>query len=201
MSEYKAGKKCGCLVWQDMKFPCKCAIAVAIASGASANMYVAGVADRCYRIKKAELVDITSDLTPVLAPTPAELSGRDDGTRDILNNLDEYDLDEVVIIKPPAMREKEAHGNRKRKRKERGTVVASTGRTRTASFAMAAAAAPGAAPANRTGACAVCTKAGRYDNEPHQASMCPYALPEVDDALIITISDDDANQAGPAGEA
>jgi hypothetical protein len=186
-------KECECLLWQDLKFPCKCAIALAGANGTAANVYAAATADPSYRLMDVELAQIVSGppaLRPVLAPGPDELAARNTGVLDILDDLDEQDgLGIAPSVLPPPKRLNEQHGNRKRKRKESAGSAASTGRTKTASYA-AAAASGGGAPARRTGACAICTRAGRFDVEAHKASMCPWGLPDVDAIDIITVSDD-----------
>eukprot|EP00035_Acanthoeca_spectabilis_P017268 m.360043 g.360043 ORF g.360043 m.360043 type:complete len:314 (+) comp16634_c2_seq12:60-1001(+) len=108
--------------------------------------------------------------------------------RDLFDLVDDAS-DDIVDVKPPPKRVKEAHGNSRRKRKERGSS-ASTGRTRSASFAAAAAAATGS-KAPRLGFCALCTSAGRTDLEHHKSSMCPYKAPDVDPSNFLTLSDED----------
>lgn len=78
------------------------------------------------------------------------------------------------------------------------TEAPSTGNTKTRSYAAATAAATGANPP-RTGVCAKCTAEGRFNVVPHKSSTCPYALPDVDQDRIITLSDDE-DDAVPLSE-
>lgn len=178
-------KQCTCLCFQDYKFPCKCAIAFSTHQGKAANLYVKDTADSSYHIAANALASIVDNLEPLMAPTPAELAKREIGDIAVIEGVGNI-IEEAV--RPPPKRVKETHGNSTRKRKLRRSAR-STGRTRTASFA-AAAAAGGSAKARRTGACAICTAAGRTDVEAHQSSMCPWSLPDVNPSEILALTDD-----------
>lgn len=200
-------KECSCLTWQDLKFPCKCAIAVATKLGTAANLFVASEADQSYKIKSAELKQIIRgppELVPIIAPTPDQIAYSSDVEMQsaVQHMIDE--LDDTIpslmnsdgttlqlipkLVNGPPKRQFESHGNRKRKRKTCGSS-ASTGRTKTRSFAATEA----GMKRKRTGACATCTRAGRVNVEPHKSKMCPFALPDVESSTILTISDTDEN--------
>ena len=166
------------------------------------SRFVTDNVDDSYRLKDAELAAIVKDLRPILPPAAEELANRDTSVQEIIDVIvssgDESDVD-VELVKAPAKRTKEQHGNSKRRRKEGGrTEAPSTGNTKTRSYAAATAAATGANPP-RTGVCAKCTAEGRFNVVPHKSSTCPYALPDVDQDRIITLSDD-GDDAVPLSE-
>eukprot|EP00035_Acanthoeca_spectabilis_P018552 m.395363 g.395363 ORF g.395363 m.395363 type:complete len:197 (+) comp16770_c2_seq11:17457-18047(+) len=49
-------KTCTCLMFQDLKFPCKCAIAFAMSKGTASNLYAADHGTTLFRFIKVDLV-------------------------------------------------------------------------------------------------------------------------------------------------
>jgi hypothetical protein len=118
---------CTCGMWNVDKFPCACAIAVAVSHGKVASVFVATECHPSYFTQAEVLLTIAKGLKPMLAPTRDELQLTSDLSAD--NNVQQ-------IIHPPPKRTKERHAKNKRKRKESSKKASTTtGRTHTRSYA------------------------------------------------------------------
>eukprot|EP00035_Acanthoeca_spectabilis_P018845 m.404858 g.404858 ORF g.404858 m.404858 type:complete len:276 (-) comp16794_c3_seq13:137-964(-) len=198
-------KTCKCLEYDEMMFPCKCAIALAIKLGRPPNLFVRDNAHESYSIRDAELTGIAKTLNVVLAPSGKELldRARNPAAAAVVeevvgkpHSLANVGLDEEAAsaIKAPPKRTEESHGNSRRKRKSSGKgqsrgKAASTGRTSTRTFTAANARSAAAVQEARQ-TCKKCRSEGRTDIEPHKSSICPYDS-TVPDIEVIMLSDDE----------
>jgi hypothetical protein len=206
-----ATKTCSCLEWQMTRFPCKCAIALASASGKAPNIFVSEVAHKSYKICARELDTVSKLCVFVLPPTSEELLERSGSAETIVREIEAAEEEDAgppagkcivpeVVIAPPR-RYKEGHGNSKRKRKRTGQPAASTGRTMTRTF-TAAVQADESTKNDARQTCANCRKAGRTDIERHKSSLCPYqdglAATAVECILVLSATDSEDNGEGGA---
>ena len=159
---------CTCGMWNVDKFPCACAIAVAVSHGKVASVFVSTNCHHSYYIQDEALMTIAKALKPVLAPTSDELQ--------VTSQLSS-DNDVLQTILPPPKRTKETHGKNKRKRKESSKKASTTtGRTHTRSYACVSSSLPKRKEARQI--CSLCVRNGRVVPKElwHKAKCCPYKV-------------------------
>ncbi len=159
---------CSCGMWNVDKFPCACAIAVAVSHGKVASVFVATECHPSYFVQAEVLLTIAKGLKIILAPTRDELQLTSVVTAD--NNVHQ-------IILPPPKRTKERHAKNKRKRKESSKKASTTtGRTHTRSYACVSSSLPVRKAARQI--CSLCVRNGRAVPKElwHKAKCCPYKV-------------------------